>query len=143
MGFLDKILGSQKSEYPPLDPGSPAAQSVQQVMGELASIAKEVRDPLEVVPGGDMTFVFIGNPPKQFGIFWIKDGQVGNFRKLANEKQISTEKFQVVSEELRQAYKQNVPEEKFSMTIAERKITVLPSDSLNQMVGNIVDKLQA
>ena len=143
MGFFDKILGSQKSEYPPLDPGSPAAKDVQHVMGELASIAKEVRDPLEVVPGGEETFVFIGNPPKQFGIFWIKDGQVENFRKLANEKQITAEKFQVVSEELREAYKQNVPAEKFSMTIADRKITVLPSDSLNTMVGRIVEKLQA
>lgn len=143
MGFFDKILGGRKSEYPLLDPGSPAAKNVQQVMGELASIAKEVRDPLEVVPGGEKTFVFIGNPPKQFGIFWIKDGQVENFRQLANEKQIPAEKFQVVSEELREAYKQNVPAEKFSMTIADRRITVLPSDSLNKMVGNIVDKLQA
>ena len=143
MGFLDKILGGRKSEYPLLDPGSPAAKKVQQVMGELASIAKQVRDPLEVVPGKEKTFVFIGNPPKQFGIFWIKDGQVENFKKLANEKQITAEKFQVVSEELREAYKQNVPAEKFSMTIADRKITVLPSDSLNTMVGNIVDKLQA
>jgi hypothetical protein len=143
MGFFDKILGSQRSEYPPLDPGSPAAKDVEQVMGELASLAKEVRDPLEVVPGSDKTFVFIGKPPKEFGIFWIKDGQVENIRKLANEKQIPNEKFQLVSEELREAYKNNVPAEKYSITIADRKITVLPSDSLNKTVGNIVDKLQA
>lgn len=142
MGLLDKILGGSKKEYPPLDPGSPEGQYVRQVMGELTSIAKEVPDSLEVVPGREKTFVFIGKPPKNFGIFWIQDGQVRNFRKLADEKNISPSQFQLASEELREAYKNNVPEEKFSATVADRKVTVVPGDSLRREVSRIVEKLQ-
>lgn len=142
MGFFDKILGGSKKEYPQLDPGSPEGQYVRQVMDELSRIAQEVPDSLEVVPGREKTFVFIGKPPKNFGIFWIQDGQVRNFRKLADEKNVSPLQFQRASEELREAYKNYMPEEKFSTTVADRTVIVTPGDSLRREVNRIVEKLQ-
>lgn len=142
MGLFDKILGGQKKEYPPLDAGSDAAKRILQVKNELESIAKKVNDPLEIVPGKDKVFVFIGKPPKQFGIFWIQNGRVQNFKSLAEEKQISPMTFQLASEELREAYKNNESEEKFSSAVLNRKITVFPSDSLANEVDRILVKLE-
>ena len=141
MGLFDKILGGQKKEYPPLDPSSPPGQKVEQVKESLEAIAKKIKDPLEVVPGGEKTFVFVGKPPQQFGMFWIQRGQVINFTQVAKEKNIPQIQFQALSEQLRDAYKNNAPEEKFSARVADKTVTVLPSDSLGKEVNRIVENL--
>lgn len=141
MGLLDKILGGQKKEYPPLDLSSPTGETVQQLKDALEMITKQISDPMEVVPGSDKTFVFVGKPPQQFGMLWIQGGVVHNFTKLAKEKNIPQARFQSLSEQLREAYKNNLPEKKFSAKIANKTITVLPSDSLGKEVNRIVENL--
>lgn len=141
MGFFNKILGGQKKEYPPFDLSTPAGQKFQQVKDSLEMIAQKVNDPLEVVPGSDKTFVFVGKPPQQFGMFWIQGREVLNFTQLAKEKNIPQGEFQSLSEQLREAYKNNAPEQKFSTRIADKTVTVLPSDSLGKEVNRIVKDL--
>lgn len=141
MGFFNKILGGQKKEHPRLDPASPTGQDVERVKDALATIAKQISDPLEVVPGRDKTFVFIGKPPQQFGMFWIQGGEVRNLTKFAKEKNIPQAQFQSISEQLRAAYKNNAPDERFSTNIGNTLITVLPSDSLKKEVNRIVETL--
>ena len=141
MGLLNKILGGQKKEYPPLDLSSPTGKSVQHIKGTLETITKQVSDPMEVVPGIDKTFVFIGKPPQQFGMMWIQGGQVHNFAKIAQEKNIPQIQFQALSERLREAYKKNASEERFSTKVADKTITVMPSDSLGMEVDRIVKNL--
>jgi hypothetical protein len=35
-------------------------------------LAGETKDPLEVVPAEDSVYIFVGKPPKKFGIAWIE-----------------------------------------------------------------------
>ena len=39
-----------------------------------------------VVPTEDEAYIFAGEPPKEFGVFWVDHGQVGNLKKMADEK---------------------------------------------------------
>ena len=141
MGLFEKILGGQKKDYPPLDLSSPTGQAVQQVKGALEMITKQINDPMEVVLGSDKTFVFVGKPPQQFGMLWIKGGEVHNFTKLAKEKNIPHIQFQSLSEQLREVYKKNASEEKFSTKVANKTVTVMTSDSLGMEVNRIVENL--
>jgi len=137
MGFLGKIFGGEK-EYPSLAASSQAAKRLEEIREPLASLASKVSDPIEVIPGDGTAYVFIGKPPKQFGIAWIQEGKVHNFKKFVEEKGVPLPRFQVLSDKLRQAYERSQEVGRYSMTVANRKITVTPSDSLGQEVGQII-----
>lgn len=137
MGILGKFFGGGK-DYPPLDESSPTAAYVQEVRNQLDSLAHEVPDPLEVIPARDSAYVFIGKPPKKFGVAWIQDGKVNNFKTLADEKGISPMKLQILSEKIREAYIRNESEPRFSAKIADRDVVVTPSESLHGELREII-----
>jgi hypothetical protein len=86
MGILGKLF-SGKQDYPSLDSSDPAAMQLESVRPPLEKLAAETNDPLEVVPAEDSVYVFIGKPPKKFGIAWIEDGdKIVNFKSLVDEK---------------------------------------------------------
>jgi hypothetical protein len=106
--------------------------------GDLEGLAKEVSDPLEVIPAEDTAFVFMGKPPLKFGMAWIRDGKINNFKTLSQEKGISEMKLQVMSEKLRSAYEKSDKASRFSSTIADHKIVVTSSDSLEHDLKEII-----
>jgi hypothetical protein len=67
-------LFSSKPDYPAIDPASTAASRIAEVKAQLGELAGQVKDPLEVVPAEHAAYVFIGKPPKRFGLAWIHDG---------------------------------------------------------------------
>ena len=80
MGFMDKLFGSSK-EYPPLNEDNPAAQRLEALRQPVEKLISEIKDPLEVIPGDETAFFFIGKPPKKFGVAWVgQDGKVINFK---------------------------------------------------------------
>ena len=101
MGILEKFF-SGKHDYPSLDSSAPAAKQLEAVRPPLEKLADETKDPLEVVPAEDSVYVFIGKPPKKFGIAWIEDGEkIVNFKSLVDEKGLSPTRLENLSEELR------------------------------------------
>ena len=81
MGLLGKIFSS-KPDFPAIDPGSTAAERVARVEEQLHDLAGKVKEPLEVVPAEQAAYVFIGKPPKKFGLAWIHDGKVSGLNTL-------------------------------------------------------------
>ena len=73
MSILGKFLGG-KRDYPLLDSSTPAAKQLESVRPPLEKLANETKDPLEVVPAEDSVYIFLGKPPKKFGIEWIEEG---------------------------------------------------------------------
>lgn len=139
MGFLDKLMGGGTPEYPELDASSPAAAKLAGVMDKLAELAGQIKDPMEVIPADGAAYVFIGNPPKTFGIAWIENGEINNFKTLLAKKGASPITLEKLSNNLRDAYAKDAPEEKFSIMAGSRKVTVLASDSLAADVKTIID----
>ncbi len=73
MAILGKFFG-RKHDYPPLESSTPAAKQLETVRSPLEKLTAETKDPLEVVPAEDSVYIFVGKPPKKFGVAWIEDG---------------------------------------------------------------------
>lgn len=142
MGLLAGLFGGEK-EHPPLDRANPVFARIERNRETLEGFARRVQDKLEVVPGERGTYVFVGKPPKSFGIVWFHDGQESNFKILMKERGLSAAAVQILSDELRDAYVRTQRDPRYSYTIAGRKVTVTPSKALDEQVAGIIAKVSA
>lgn len=139
MGFMDKLFGSAK-EYPPLNMDDPAAQKINALRQPVEKLVSEVKDPIEVVPGDETAFFFIGKPPKKFGVAWVgKDGKVVNFKSLVEEKGLSIISLERLSDRLKQVYIKHQEEPRYSITINDRQVVVTPSETLKSDIRQVIE----
>lgn len=140
MGILGKLFGG-KNDYPSLDLSAPVAKTLESVRPPLEKLAEETKAPLEVVPAEDSVFIFIGKPPKKFGIAWIEDGdKIINFKSLVEEKGLTPTSLEHLNEKLRQAYIAHQDQPRYVTKISDRDIVVIPSPSLLDNLKDVVDK---
>jgi hypothetical protein len=140
MGILDKFFGD-KQDYPALDRASPAATQLESVRSPLEKLANEVGEPLEVVPADDSVYVFIGKPPKKFGIAWIEDGEkIVNFKSLVEERGLAPTSLNRLSDELKKAYIAHEDEPRYVTTVSDREVVVIPSESLLNHLEGVVQE---
>jgi hypothetical protein len=140
MGILGKIFGG-KHDYPPLDTSTPAAKQLESVRPPLEKLTDETNEPLEVVPSEDSVYIFVGKPPKKFGIAWIEDGdKIINFKSLVEEKGLSPTSLNSLSEELRKAYIAHQDKPRYTARINDREVVVIPSTSLLNNLKGVVEQ---
>jgi hypothetical protein len=140
MGFLSQLLG-KTHDYPPLEPSAAAAARLERVEKPLARLAGEIGGPLEVVPSDEAAFVFIGNPPKKFGVAWVdSEGKPHNFKTLVDEKGLSVVTLEKLSDELKAAYIRHESESRFSAQVGEHEVVVTPSEALGGEISGIIRK---
>jgi hypothetical protein len=134
-------LFSGKPDYPAIDPASTAASRIAEVEDQLGELAGQVKDPLEVVPAEHAAYVFIGKPPKKFGLAWIHDGQVSGLNTLVEEHGLKPLEVEKVVDQLREAYERNADANRFCATIQDRDVVVTPSPRLEKEVHEIIDEV--
>lgn len=140
MGILGKFFGG-KLDYPSLDSSTPAARQLESVRPPLEKLLDETKDPLEVVPAEDSVYIFVGKPPKKFGIAWIEDGdKIVNFKSLVDEKGLSESRLHHLSEELRKTYIAHQDKPRYVTTISDREVVVIPSKSLLNNLKGVVEQ---
>lgn len=140
MGILGKLFGG-KNDYPSLDLSAPVAKTLESVRLPLEKLAEETKAPLEVVPAEDSVFIFIGKPPKKFGIAWIEEGdKIINFKSLVEEKGLTPTSLEHLNEKLRQAYIAHQDQPRYVTKISDRDVVVIPSPSLLDKLKDVVDK---
>ena len=132
MGFFTKKLN-----YPELDSGNPAAEQVHEFEDQLQDLMGQVKDTLEVVPAQDHAYVFIGKPPKNFGVAMIQDGSVQSFLAAAREKGLDQLQIQKLNDQLRDAYMHNMDAQRFKTNVAGKEVVVTPCSQLDQEVRDI------
>jgi len=137
MGFLEKLFGGGKS-YPALEADTSAAKKLAAVKDPLEKLSEKVKDPMEVIPAEDSAFVFIGNPPKNFGMAWVEEGKVHNFKTLSEEKDVSQKQLLKIVDALAEAYKRTDIKNRYSAEIGGKVVTVTPSQDLGREVKNIL-----
>ncbi len=139
MGFMDKLFGSSK-EYPPLSEDNPAAQRLEALRQPVEKLVSEIKDPLEVIPGDETAFFFIGKPPKKFGVAWVgQDGKVINFKSLVEEKGLSIISLEKLSDRLKQVYIEHQEEPRYLKTIKDKQVVVTPSETLKSDIKKVID----
>ena len=139
MGFMDKLFGSSK-EYPPLNKDDPAMQKINSMRESVEKVVTEINDPLEVVPGNETAFFFIGKPPKKFGVAWVgKDGKIVNFKSLVAEKGLSIISLERLSDRLKEIYIRHQEEPRYATTISDKQIVVTPSETLKSDIRKVIE----
>ena len=139
MGLFGKMFSQEK--YPDLAGNSTAATRLAAIRGDLEKLVKDISDPMEVVPTDDGAYVFIGKPPKKFGIAWIEGGEVKSFKTLMEEHGMTGQDVAKVSDELRDVYVKHHDAEHYRASIANRDIVVTPSTPLENDVREILSRL--
>ena len=140
MGLLGKIFSS-KPDFPAITPDSTAAMRLATVENELHQLAEKVNDPLEVVPAEHTAYVFMGKPPKKFGLAWIHDGKISGLNTLVEEHGLTPPEVGKVVEQLREAYERNKDVNRYTATVKDLQVVVTPSTRLEKEVHEIIDKI--
>ena len=143
MGLFDKIFGGKQEEYPLLDPASPLNEHLGTVKSPLETLARQVSDRIEIVPCRDKAYVFVGKPPKDFGVAWIENGKVNNFRKLVEDRKIPMPRYQLLSDRLREAYEKSSGASRFVTSLGNRKVFVTESETLGKEVQEVIGEASA
>jgi hypothetical protein len=138
MGMFDNWFGGKK-DYPPLPADNKAMAKLDEVKTQLEELAKRVHDHLEVVPAEHEAYVYLGHPPKRFGMAWIHDGKVSSLHELMEEHQLSREQAMKLMDDLGHAYEHASEETRYSTDLGGKTIVVIPSLGLGQEVHDIVE----
>jgi len=140
MSLLGNLFSS-KPDYPAIDPASTAATRIAEVKPQLGELAGQVKDPLEVVPSEHAAYVFIGKPPKKFGLAWIHDGKISGLNTLVEEHGLKPLEVEKLLDQLRDAYERNADVNRFCTTVQDRDVVVTPSAKLEKEVHEIIDNV--
>jgi len=132
MGFFSK-----KIDYPELAPDNPAAKQIHAIEGALKELMGQISDPMEVVPAEGCAFVFIGKPPKRFGMA-ILDDKVHSFAATAREKGLAPTEVQQINDKLRDAYLHCQDAPRFKTQVNGKEVVVTPDAQLEQEVREIM-----
>ena len=138
MGMFDKWFGGAK-DLPPLPADNEAMAKLDEVKGQLEELADRVKDNLEVVPAEHEAFVYLGHPPKRFGIAWIHDGKVSGLNELVDENKLSQPEIQKLVGELGKAYEHASDAPRYSAEVAGKTVVVIPSAGLGKEVHEIIE----
>jgi len=138
MGMFDKWFGGKK-DYPPLPADNEAKAKLDEVKNQLEELANKVSDHLEVVPSEHEAYVYLGHPPKRFGIAWIHDGKVSGLKELVENNKLSQREVQKLVDDLGQAYEHASEAPRFSAEVAGKQVVVIPSPGLGREVHQIIE----
>ena len=138
MGMLDKWFGGRK-DIPPLPADNAALAKIDEIKPQLEELANRVHDHLEIVPGEHEAYVYVGKPPKRFGIAWLHDGKVDGLNELVEQHKLSQSQVQQLVGALGAAYEHASEAPRYSTEIAGKHITVIPSRGLGKEVHQILE----
>lgn len=133
-------LFSKKVNYPELSDEHPAAEQIENLKAPLEELAGQVSDPLEVVPADNHAYVFIGKPPKKFGVALLEGESFKNFVALAKEKGLGAPTILSIIENLGDAYKHNQDSERYKITVSGKDIVVTPCQKLEAQIAQIIQQ---
>lgn len=141
MGMLDKWFGGSPS-YPPLPTDIEAKAALDECQQPLEELTSRVKENLEIVPTEHAAYVFLGKPPKKFGIAWVHDGKVSSLKELAEENDLSPAKVDQLVDRLRQAYEHASDAPRYTAHIGKKDVVVIPSEGLEHEVHDIIEDVR-
>lgn len=140
MGMFDKWFGD-KYDYPPLPADNAAMAKLNEMKAPLEELAEKVNDHLEVVPAEHEAYVYLGKPPRRFGIAWIHDGKFDGLKEIVEANDLSQADAQKMIGSLGAAYEHASDAPRFSAELAGKKVVVISSPKLGQEVHEIMERV--
>lgn len=138
MGLFSRLFGATP-DHPPLPPDSAATGQIDGLRAALEPFVRGVADHLEVVPADDEAFVFLGHPPKRFGIAWLHDGKVHGLKELVESNHLSPGATAGLIERLGAAYAQASAVPRYAVELGGKSVVVIPSGTLERDVHDLIE----
>jgi hypothetical protein len=138
MGILSKLFSGKKA-YPPLPDDNELRAQLDELKAPLEDLAHRVSDHIEVVPAKDEAFVFLGKPPKKFGIAWIHEGKVSGLKELVDDHKLSQSATADMVDRLGQAYVKADENSRFTADVGGKQAVVIASNDLEKEVRQIIE----
>lgn len=139
MGMFDSWFGD-KHDYPPLPDDNSVKAILDEMKAPLEELAGKVNDHLEIVPAEHEAYVYLGKPPRRFGIAWVHDGKFDGLKELVEENKLSQADTQKMIGSLGDAYEHASDAPRYSAELAGKKVVVISSRRLGQEVHEIMDR---
>jgi hypothetical protein len=138
MGFLGKLLGTDKPKHPPLDPASPIAARLAQSAAVLEPFVKKVSGAMDFIPGDRAIYVYIGAPPETFGVVWFEGTEEHNFKTLMKAKKLTDRQMKTISGHLGEAWSKHKDEPRFEHVIGGKTVVVIGSAAMEADLLKII-----
>lgn len=139
MRWIEKLFGAHR-QHPKLRKDSPAAEHLREIEEELEAVLETTREPLEVIPGHNRAFIFVGAPPGSFGLLWIEDGHVRGLNNFIAEHGLDLSRESGLLAALTQAYVRSEGAQRYRAHVNGRDLLVTPSASLALEVEKILER---
>lgn len=143
MGLLSRLFSGEESGFPELHPHSETAARIERHRELLRQLAAGTRgDRLELILAGEGGFIFVGRPPKTFGLTWLEDGRVCNFKTLIVDRGLDAERVDALVADLRHAYERNNDTaERYRYRLDGRSIVVRLDSELEREISRLIDEV--
>ena len=92
------------------------------------------------MPADREAFIFLGKPPKRFGIAWIHDGSVVSLKEMIEENNLTPASVEQLIDRLREAYDHASSAQRYSTQIGDKDVVVTPSAGLEHEVHEILEE---
>ena len=126
MGLFD---GFKKAKYPVLAEDTAAARAIA-ANPEFEAFVKGANDKMEVVPGAETLYFYVGNPPKAFGLVWFEDGARLDVRSLLGSGSLAPEPAATLTRRIREIYETYGEAGRFEHRVSGHRLTVTASDEM-------------
>lgn len=139
MGLLGDMFGPK---HPALDPSSDAAKRIADHGQALETFASSANDRMEAIPGDGPVYVFVGKPPKAFGLVWFDDAGRHDVRSMMERMAMTREAASQLVQELPAIYTRYADVERFSHKIGSKNVIVTPSQAFHAELHEAVTRAQ-
>jgi hypothetical protein len=137
MGILGGLFGTK---HEPLPDHDLAARRIEAGGEAFEAFVASANDTMEVVSGDGPLYVFVGRPPKAFGVVWFEDGARCDVRSMMERGVMSRDSAASLVSELTRIYVSHSDETRYSYKVNGHGITVTPSEALYADVNGAVQR---
>ncbi|PKQ29579.1 MAG: hypothetical protein CVT60_04715 [Actinobacteria bacterium HGW-Actinobacteria-10] len=140
MGLFNSMFGSK---HPDLDSKSDAASQIARQGHALEAFVSSANDRMEAIPGDGPLYVFVGRPPKAFGLVWFDGDGRHDVRSMVESKAMTRDAASQLAQELPVIYSRYSEEGRFAHKIGSTSIVVTPSAAFYAELQQAVTQAQA
>jgi hypothetical protein len=137
MGILDGLFGPK---HPPLPETDPAVLRLGDAGEEFESFVAKANDKLEVVTGEGPIYLFVGKPPKAFGVVWFDNGERHDVRSMMDSGTLTPQVAGQLARDFGDIYVSHSTDDRYSYAIAGHAVTVTPSPELHNELSQAVER---
>ena len=137
MGMFDSFFGPK---HPPLPEDDPAAKRIVDSGDAFVTFVASAHDTIEVLPGEGPLYVFVGKPPKAFGIVWFEAGKQFDVRSLTAAGVLASGAGPRLANELGVIYTRHTGHERFAFKVGGHAVTVTPASDFYAEVDQAINR---